>query len=90
MLFLALRMRAIKTVSPPLEKAPELQDWWETREWRWVIAAAIPVCGVLFSVARFLWSRWELVFGQSFDLLLLGTVLAGVLLYTYVLHKLGM
>lgn len=90
MLFLALRMRAIRTVSPPPEKAPELQDWWETREWKRVIAVAIPVCGVLFGVARFLWSWWELVFLQSFDLLLLGTILAGVLLYTYALHKLGM
>lgn len=89
-LFLALRTKAIRTVSPPSEKAPELQDWWETREWKWVIAVAIPVCAVLVGIARFLWSWWELVFLPSFDLLLLGTILAGVLLYTYILHKLGM
>lgn len=88
--FLALRWRAIKAVSPPPEKALELQDWWATREWRWVLVTAIPVGGVLVGVARLRWSWWELVFLQSFDLLLLGTILAGVLLYTYVLHQLGM
>lgn len=88
--FLILKWRVIKTVSPPPEKAPKLQDWWETREWRWVLAVAIPVCGVLVAVARSLWSWWELVFLNGFDLLLLGMILTGVLLYTYVLHKLGM
>lgn len=90
-LFLALRWRAIRDVSPPSpEKPAPLRDWSETREWRWVFAVGLPVSSVLIGTAMLLWSRWEILFLQIFDLLLLGTVLAGVLLYVYVLHKTGM
>ena len=89
-LFLALRWKAIREVSPPSpEKPAPLQDWSETREWKWVVTVALPVSGVLVGGARLLWSWWEIVFLRSFDLLLLGTVLGGILLYVYVLHRMG-
>lgn len=89
-LFLALRWKAIREVSPPSpEKPAPLQDWSETREWKWVVTVALPVSGVLVGAARLLWSWWEIVFLRSFDLLLLGTVLGGILLYVYVLHRMG-
>lgn len=90
-LFLTLRWKAIRDVSPPSpEKPAPLQDWSETREWKWVFTVGLPVSGVLVGAARLLWSWWEIVFLQSFDLLLLGTVLVGILLYVFVLHKMGM
>lgn len=90
-LFLALRWKAIRQVSPPSpEKPVPLQDWNETREWKWVVTVALPVSGVLVGGARLLWSWWEIVFLRSFDVLLLGTVLGGILLYVYVLHRMGM
>lgn len=90
-LFLALRWKAIHDVSPPSsEKPAPLQDWSEMREWKWVFTVALLISGVLVGSAPLLWSWWEIVFLPSFDLLLLGTVLAGILLYVYVLHKMGM
>lgn len=90
-LFLILRWKAIREVSPPSpEKPAPLQDWSETREWKWVFTVGLPVSGVFVGAARLLWSWWEIVFLRSFDLLLLGTVLVGILLYVFVLHKMGM
>lgn len=84
-------MEAIQEVSPPSpEKPAPLQDWSEIREWKWVFTVALPISGVLVGGATLLWSWWEIVFLRSFDLLLLGTVLAGILLYVYVLDKMGM
>lgn len=90
-LFFFLRAVAVIKVSPPSpENQPEYQDWSETRKWRWVFAVALPVGGVFFGVALYRWSWWEIVFLQSFDLLLIGAIIAGLLLYAYVLHKIGM
>lgn len=91
LLFFGLRWRAIGRVSPPVNDKPsELQDWSETRKWRWVVTLALPFSVVLVGGASLLWSWWEMVFLRSFDLLLLGAVLFGVLLYVYVLHKIGL
>ena len=90
-LFFLLRAMAVIKVSPPSpESQPEYQNWSETRKWRWVFALALPVSGVLFGVAMYRWSWWEIVFLQSFDLLLLEAIIASLLLYAYVLHKIGM
>lgn len=91
LLFLALRGKAILDVNPTSPERPaELQTWWETREWRWVVITALPVGGLLLGGALIFWSWWEIVFRHSFDLLLLGVILAGILLYVFVLHKIGM
>lgn len=63
----------------PLEHPPEYQDWTETRQWRWVIAVTLPIVGT-FLGAVFLWEQWVLY----------GTLLAGFILYLYVLHRIGM
>lgn len=90
-LFFGLRAGVIRRVAPPTEEKPaEYQDWSATRKWRWVILAAIPVGGVYLGAASVVWSWWEIVFLQKFDLILLGTILSGILLYVFVLHKLGM
>ena len=90
-LFFLLRAVAVIKVSlPSPESQPEYQNWSETRKWRWVFAVALPVGGVLFGVAMYRWSWWEIVFLQSFDLLLIGAIIAGLVLYAYVLHKIGM
>ena len=91
LLFLALRGKAILDVNPTSPERPaELQTWWETREWKWVVIIALPVSGLLLGGALIFWSWWEIVFRHSFDLLLLGVILAGILLYVFVLHKIGM
>lgn len=80
-LFLAIRWRATKRISPPSKDKPaQLRDWSETRNWRWVVALAIPISVVLFGGATLRWSWWEMVFLHRFDLLLIGTILAGILL----------
>lgn len=90
-LFFLLRGVAVIKVSPPSpENPPEYRNWSETRKWRWVFTVAFPVGGVFFWVAMFHWSWWEIVFLQPFDIILLGAILVGMLLYAYVLHKIGM
>jgi hypothetical protein len=90
-LFLALRWKSIRAVSPPSPENPApVKDWRETREWKWVVTVTLPVSGVLVGGAKLLWSWWEIVFLLNFDLFLLGTVLVGMLLYVYVLHKMEM
>ena len=89
-LFFAIRWVIIRRVSPPAgDKPSQLQDWSETRQWRWVFIVALPVSVVLFGSATLLWSWREMIFLRGFDLLLLGSVLAGSLLYVYILHKIG-
>jgi hypothetical protein len=90
-LVFAIRWVALRRVSPPAgDKPPQLQDWSETRQWRWVFIVALPVSVVLFGSATLLWGWREMIFLPGFDLLLLGSVLAGSLLYVYILHKIGM
>lgn len=90
LLFFGLRAMAIIRVAPSTrDRPPEYRDWSETRKWRWVVAAALLVGGSLAGVAVLRWTWWQIVFSKGFDLLLLGTVLAGVLHYTYVLHRMG-
>lgn len=90
-LFLTVRYVAIKRVAPPSEENPAaFQDWSDTRQWRWVVTVALPLSAVLVVGATVRWSWWEIIFLRSFDLLLLGTLLIGVLLYIYILHKMGM
>lgn len=87
LLYLAGRGLAfIQVSSPSQEKSSELQDWSDTRKWRWVFVVALLVSGVLFGVAVALWSWWHIVFTQRFDLLLLTMMLAGILLYVYILY----
>lgn len=90
LLFFGLRAVAFTRVAPSTrDELPEYRDWSETRKWRWVVAVALLVGGTLTGVAVSRWTWWQIVFLQGFDLLLLGTVLAGILFYTYVLHRLG-
>lgn len=90
LLLLGLRALAITRVAPRREENPaEYRDWSETRRWRWVGAVSLLVGALLFGVAMLRWTWWQIVFMQGFDLLLLGTVLFGALLYVYVLHRLG-
>lgn len=90
LLFFGLRAVAITRVAPSNgDRPPEYRDWSETRQWRWVFGVAFLIGGVISAVAVFRWTWWQIVFLQGFDLLLLGGVLGGVLLYTYVLHRLG-
>lgn len=76
--------------SPSQDKSIERQDWSETRQWRWVVIIGLSASVLLVGVALANWSLWEIVFLRSFDLLLFGSALVGVLLYVYVLHKFGM
>lgn len=90
LLLFGLRTLVITRVATPTrDKLPEYRDWSETRKWRWVAAVALLVGGLLSAVAVLRWTLWQIVFSQGFDLLLLGTGLAGILLYIYVLHRLG-
>lgn len=55
----------------------------------WVVAAALPLGGILLGTSLFLWGWWSVVFLQDANLLMLGTVLVGFILYMYVLQRIG-
>lgn len=90
-LFFLLRGVAIVNVSRRYsrESPPEYRDWQETRRWAWVTAVALPVGVTLLGVSVFLWGWWSVVFLQDATLLMLGAILSGLFLYTYVLHRIG-
>lgn len=71
------------------EDSPEYRDWKESRRWMWVVAAALPLGGILLGTSLFLWGWWSVVFLQDANLLMLGTVLVGFILYMYVLQRIG-
>lgn len=90
-LFFLLRAIAFIDVGRRFSRddSPEYQDWKETRRWTWVAAVALPVGGVLLGVSVLLWGWWAVVFLEYADLLMLGAILAGFILYLYVFHRLG-
>lgn len=90
-LFFLLRGAAIVGVSRQYSRnsPPEYRDWHEARRWTLVAAVALSIAVMLLGVSVILWGWWSVVFLQDATLLLLGAVLSGLFLYTYVLHRIG-
>lgn len=89
LLFLRRGVFAILGRRNSRDDPPEYQDWAETRQWLWVAAVALSVGGMLLGVSVFLWGWWAVVFLEYADLLLLGTIFVGFLLYLSVLQRIG-
>lgn len=87
--FLRRGMFAILGRRNSRDDPPEYQDWAGTRQWLWVAAVALSVGGMLLGVSVFLWGWWAVVFLEYADLLLLGTIFVGFLLYLSVLQRIG-
>ena len=90
-MLLVLRGIAINVVDHRFSRdnLPEYQDWKETRRWIWVAAVALLIGGLLLGVSVLLWGWWAVVFLYDADLLMGGTILVGLVLYLYILHRLG-
>lgn len=88
-LHLLLRSTALATAvrHSRREDKPEVRDWTETRQWRWVAVVALVVAALLVAVPTALGWAWHVSYWGVPRVLCLATVGAGFLLRLYVLHR---